>query len=66
MIKRRVSALESRLGQTAKIEDIIQAVNDELMGIEVPEQKWQWIRNSPAYRLMESIAAKEQCNNGNT
>lgn len=66
MIKRRVSALESRLSKTAKIEDIIQAVNDESMGIEVPEQKWQWIRNSPAYRLMESIAAKEQCNNGNT
>lgn len=66
MIKRRVSALESRLGQTAKIEDIIKAVDDKLMGIEVPEQKWQWIRNSPAYRLMESIAAKEHCNNGNT
>lgn len=64
MIKRRVAALESRLGQTAKIEDIIKAVDDELMGIEVPEQKWQWIRNSPAYRLMESIAAKEHCNNG--
>jgi hypothetical protein len=59
MIKRRVAALESRLSKTAKIEDIIQAVNDELMGIEVPERKWQWIRNSPAYRLMESIAAKK-------
>lgn len=66
MIKRRVAALESRLSKTAKIEDIIQVVDDELMGIEVSEQKWQWIRNSPAYRLMESIAAKEQCNNGNT
>ena len=66
MIKRRVAALESRLSKIAKIEDIIQVVDDELMGIEVSEQKWQWIRNSPAYRLMESIAAKEQCNNGNT
>ena len=66
MIKRRVAALESRLGKTAKIEDIIQAVNDESMGIEVPEKKWQWLRNSPAYRLMESIAAKEQRNNGST
>lgn len=64
MIKRRVAALESRLSKTAKIEDIIQVVDDESMGIEVPEQKWQWIRNSPAYRLMESIAAKEHCNNG--
>lgn len=59
MIKRRVAALESRLSKTAKIEDIIQAVDDELMGIEVTEQKWQWIRNSPAYRLMESIVTKK-------
>lgn len=66
MIKRRVASLESRLSKTAKTEDIIQVVDDELMGIEVFEQKWQWIRNSPAYRLMESIAAKEHCNNGST
>ena len=59
MIKRRVAALESRLSKIAKIEDIIQAVEDESMGIEVPEHKWQWLRNSPAYRLMESFAIKE-------
>lgn len=59
MIKRRVSALESRFGKTAKIEDIIKAVDDELMGIEVPEKEWQRIRNSPVCRLVESIAGKK-------
>lgn len=58
--KRRVIALESRLGKTATVEDIIKAWDDEMMGIEVPEMEWERIRMSPAYKLMESIAMKQQ------
>ncbi|MCB1984486.1 MAG: hypothetical protein KDF49_03575 [Nitrosomonas sp.] len=61
-IKRRVIALESRLSKPATIEDIIKAVDDESKGIEVPEKEWQHIRNSRAYKLMESFAIKEQHN----
>lgn len=61
-IKKRIVALESRLSKPATIEDIIEAVNNEKMGIEVPEKEWQRIRNSRAYKLMESFAIKEQHN----
>jgi len=59
-IKRRVIALESRLCKPATIEDIIKALDDEKMGIEVPEKEWQRIRMSPPYKLMESVAMKER------
>jgi len=57
-IKRRVIVLESRLSKPATIEDIIKALDDEKMGIEVPEKEWQRIRNSRAYKIMESFAEK--------
>ena len=58
VIKRRVIALESRLSKLATIEDFIKAVNNEKMGIKVPEKEWQRILNSRAYKLMESFAEK--------
>ena len=60
-IKRRVIALESRFIKPARIEDIIKALDDHAMGIEVPEKEWERIRNSPAAKYIESITSKEQC-----
>lgn len=60
VFKRRVAALESRLDPVAKIEDLLKALHDEKMGIEVPEKEWQRIRMSPPYKLMESVAMKAQ------
>jgi len=57
-IKRRVLALESRLSKPATIEDIIKELDDGKMGIEVPEEEWERIRDSLAYKLIESFAIK--------
>jgi hypothetical protein len=43
MIKRRVAALELRLSKTAKIEDIIQVVDDELLEMEEAEAQGRMI-----------------------
>ena len=58
VIKRRVAALESRLDPEAKIEDLLKALHDKKMGIELSEKEWQRIRNSPTYKFIESIAIK--------
>lgn len=61
VIKRRVAALESRLDSVAKIEDLLKALHDEKMGIEVSEKEWQRIRNSPTYKFIEkSIVIKDE------
>ena len=60
VIKRRVAALESRLDSVAKIEDLLKALHDEKMGIEVSEKEWQRIRNSPTYKFIESVAIKDE------